>query len=146
MSAKAGKPIEGRRTKHVLFASSSCPIPKTFCSLDGEAKNRFVAPALSAGRTLRTDSRSECWMKLTASQVTSPSLSEYVWMQESHSCPCCMLDLRVIYFFVGVCGAGHQASCSAIRCANRKCGRHCQMQPSGTKLRNRKMLPYLMEK
>jgi hypothetical protein len=75
-------------------------------------KRRIVIAHYRQVGTLRTDTRSERWMNFTASQVTSPSLSEYVWDARFSLMP--LLYLRVIDSFVGGRGAGQVALLSAV--------------------------------
>ena len=75
-------------------------------------KRRIVVARYRQIGTLRTDTRSERWMNFTASQVTSPSLCEYVWDARISLMP--LLHLRVIDSLVGGHGAGQVALLSAV--------------------------------
>ena len=75
-------------------------------------KRRIVVARYRQIGTLRTDTRNERWMNFTASQVTSPSLCEYVWDARISLMP--LLHLCVVDSLVGGHGTGQVALMSAV--------------------------------
>jgi len=109
LSAKAGKP---REAGELSIYSLPPPVARYLKHALLTEKRRIVIARYRQVGTLRTDTRSERWMNFTASQVTSPSLSEYVWDARISLMP--LLYLRVIDSFVGGRGAGQVALLSAV--------------------------------
>lgn len=108
-SAKARKP---REAGVLSIDSLPPPVARYLNHALSTEKRRLVVARYRQVGTLRTDTRSERWMNFTASQVISPSLSEFVWDARVSVIP--LLHLRVIDSFVGGCGAGQVALLSAV--------------------------------
>ncbi len=108
-SAKTRKP---REAGVLSIDSLPPPVARYLNHALSTEKRRLVVARYRQVGTLRTDTRSERWMNFTASQVISPSLSEFVWDARVSVIP--LLHLRVIDSFVGGCGAGQVALLSAV--------------------------------
>jgi hypothetical protein len=109
---KAGKPGGEAGEQEQSIDSLPPPVSRYLKHALSAEKRRIVLARYRQVGTLRTDARSERWFNFTASQITSPSLSEFVWDARIYLVP--LLHLRVVDSLVGGRGAGQVTLMSAV--------------------------------